>query len=49
VVSFDATLVLTGMAMLSDALFLPDAASRQRDGRLVIANGLGLRPRLILS
>lgn len=48
VVDFETTLVLTGMAMLGDALFLPDEKSRQRNGRLVIANALGLQPRLLI-
>lgn len=42
-VSFDTTLSLTGLALLSDAVFLPGEKSLQPNGRLAIAHALGLR------
>jgi len=42
-VSFDATLSLVGLALLSDAVFLPGEKSLQRNGRLAIARWLELQ------
>lgn len=42
-VGFDASLSLTAMALLSDAVFLPDEKSLHRNGRLAIETMLGLQ------
>ena len=43
-VSFDTTLSLAAIALLSDAVFLPGEKSLQRNGRSAIARTLDLRP-----